>query len=85
MVSCASEFEATVVRMPGRRPTGIAAVRLGPARLQPVRTGASVEIPHAEVLRPRDGINVAVWVWLAPGAPRRERCALLASWGGDGA
>ncbi|HEX2388249.1 MAG TPA: N,N-dimethylformamidase beta subunit family domain-containing protein [Solirubrobacterales bacterium] len=84
MVSSATEFASTVVRLPGREPTGIEADRIGQARLQPVRTGAAVEVPHAAALRPDDGITVTTWVWLAPGAQRGSRRALLASWGGDG-
>jgi N,N-dimethylformamidase beta subunit-like, C-terminal len=84
MVSSATEFESSVVRLPDRRPTPIAAERIGPARLQPVHTGSAVEIPHAEELRPADGIAVSTWVWLAPGTRHAARRALLSSWGPDG-
>jgi N,N-dimethylformamidase len=85
MVSSATEFASTVVRLPGREPTGIATDRTGPARLQPVRTGSAVEVPHDAALRPADGIAVGTWVWLAPGARGGARRALLTSWGRDGA
>ena len=48
-------------------------------------TGSFVEVPHAAELRPIDGITVSVWVWLAPGAERGGRRALLATWSADGA
>jgi len=85
MVSSAAGFTPTVVRLPGRAPSGIGVTALATARPQPVRTGAAVEVPHAEALRPGGGITVETWLWLAPGARPGERRALLASWGAEGA
>ncbi len=84
MVSSATEFETEVVRLPSREPLEIAGERAGPAKLQPVLTGSRVEVPHSPAFRPADGLTVTTWVWLAPGAVRGERRALLSSWGEDG-
>ena len=85
MVSSATEFASEVVRLPSRAPTGIGVTPLGPSRSQPALTGSRVEIPHDGALRPTDGLIVACWVWVAPGAPRGRRRALLASWSENGA
>lgn len=84
MVSGTIEPEISVVELVGGRPSPVAVERLGPVRRQPVRTGAAVEIPHADAFRPVDGLVVGTWLWLAPGARNGERRALLASWGSNG-
>ncbi|MQA73030.1 MAG: hypothetical protein GEU88_01535 [Solirubrobacterales bacterium] len=85
MASCAAELEAEVVRLPGREPAPFGLSELAGPAPQPARTGSSVEVPHDDALRPRDGLAVSVWVWLAPGAPAGERRALIATWGEAGA
>jgi N,N-dimethylformamidase len=85
MVSAAAEFEAEVVSLPGREPAEIEFTRLAGAGAQPVRAGSHVEVPHHEALRPRDGLTVRTWVWLAPRAPGGRRRVLVSSWGDGGA
>ena len=53
-------------------------------RSQQVRTGSFVEVPHDPALRPAEGLAVSTWIWLAPGAARDGRRALVASWGPRG-
>jgi N,N-dimethylformamidase len=85
MASSAAELEAEVVRLPGGERAPIELDRVGAGGPQPVRTGAYVEIPHADALRPGGGLALSVWVWLAPGAPAGRRRALISSWGDGGA
>jgi N,N-dimethylformamidase beta subunit-like, C-terminal/Concanavalin A-like lectin/glucanases superfamily len=85
MVSCASDLEAEVVRLPSHEPGPITITRLREPFMQEVHTGAHVTVEHHASLRPDDGLAVSVGVWLAPGAKGGERRALLASWGPEGA
>ena len=86
MVSSAAEFASTVVRLPGREPAGIDSDRIGPARLQPVRTGSAVEVPHDRGPAPdRRDHGQHLGLARARDAQGGARRALLASWGEDGA
>ena len=84
MVSCGSDLESEVVRLPSREPAPIAITRLRQPTVQEVNTGAHIAVEHHPALRPNDGFAVSVGVWLAPGAKAGERRALLASWGPGG-
>ncbi len=86
MASAAATPTATVISLPGREPAAVPLRELEPAARREVRTGSYVTVAHDPALRPRDGLSVSTWVWLAPGARAGRRRALLASWGegGDG-
>ena len=84
MVSCADELELELVRLPSGEPAPVTVTRLREPAIQQVRTGAFVEVPHNPALRPAEGLMVSTWIWLAPGAARDGRRALVASWGPRG-
>lgn len=84
MVSASGSPNARLVRLPAGDGVVAAIDELDPPAEREVVTGSHAIADHDPRLRPQDGLTVSTWVWIAPGAPARERRALLATWAPDG-
>ena len=85
MVSARGAAERAARDAPGSRAgrgRGRASSRPGASRLSDGRARRSS--PTTRRCGPEDGLTVSTWLWLAPGARRGERRALIATWGADG-